>query len=528
MKSNPELTTNIDLFNSNNATEKTQAKSQIENYFSSYIDSKTTDIFVLNKTGTVVTYDGISSTLVGIDFSQRNYFMGAMSINSVSSSVLTDKVFQDEIFYSTVVNRYVFTLSTVIRSNTTNNIAGVLAFGLNVPYMYDLLAPRTNSGTALDSYYNASGLGTTGESFIINDQGSATSRSRFILQDNNFIFASNFTNDQGYKNAVKYGYYFGESIDYRNQTVYASYLYLGTQPSGVDNRYTWLKDKLSVNLPWVLVVKIDKSEILSHLDGIVAQQTTNNILLFCILIISGIITTLFALYLANTIAKPITNLSIISKAISTGDLTVKVSESQNTDEIGHLQNSFKTMIEFLRPSVESISRQANILASSSQEMASSSEEANASSEELSSVSQQISKGAQSQSEILNKTLKQMEAMQKKFSDKIGGIKVTSELIETISNQVNMLALNASIEAARAGEYGGGFAVVADNIRRLADDTKSSVYRVNTIIDDLTTSIAKSMNDVSTSVISVTTVAEETSAGAEEASAATEEQAATMQ
>ena len=357
----------------------------------------------MNKTGTVVTYDGISSSLVGNDFSQRNYFMGAMSINSGSSSVLTDKVFQDKIFYSTVVNRYVFTLSTVIRSNTTNKIAGVLAFGLNVPYMYDLLAPRTNTGTALDNYYNASGLGTTGESFIINDQGLATSRSRFVLQDSNFILATNFTNDQGYKNAVRNGYYFGESTDYRNQTVYASYLYLGTQPTGVDTRDTWLKDKLSVNLPWVLVVKIDKSEILSHLDGIIAQQKTNNILIFGILITACILTILFALYIAKSIANPITNLSIISKSISTGDLSVKINESSGKDEIGELQNSFKNMVEFLRPNVESISKGANTLAASAQEMASSSEEVNASSEELSSVSQQISKGAQNQSEILGDT-----------------------------------------------------------------------------------------------------------------------------
>ena len=122
----------------------------------------------------------------------------------------------------------------------------------------------------------------------------------------------------------------------------------------------------------------------------------------------------------------------------------------------------------------------------------------------------------------------MEGIEKQFFDKIEGRIITYELIESISNQVNMLALNASIEAYRAGKYGRGFAVVADNIIRLADDTKLSANRVKDIIDDLTTTIAKSMNDVSSSVISVTTVAEENTSEAEEASAATEKQAAIIQ
>lgn len=122
----------------------------------------------------------------------------------------------------------------------------------------------------------------------------------------------------------------------------------------------------------------------------------------------------------------------------------------------------------------------------------------------------------------------MEDIPKQFSEKIGDIKITSDLIESISTQVNMPALNASIEAGQTGEYGPGFAVVADNIRRLADDAKTSVDKVNLIIEVQPLTITGGMTSLNSSIVNVTSVSEETSSGAEETSATTEEQAATME
>lgn len=74
-----------------------------------------------------------------------------------------------------------------------------------------------------------------------------------------------------------------------------------------------------------------------------------------------------------------------------------------------------------------------------------------------------------------------KTLRRSSNNKIVEINTAVTLIESIATQVNMLALNASIEVARTGEYVSGFAVVADNIRNLADDSKNSVNKVQTTI-----------------------------------------------
>lgn len=225
---------------------------------------------------------------------------------------------------------------------------------------------------------------------------------------------------------------------------------------------------------------------------------------------------------------PLNQLTIDAKEIATGNIGIKIVETSRGDEIGNLQNSFHLMTNFLKPLVNNISSATKILTEAATKLASSSEEVNASSEEFASISQQISEGSQKQSNNLHLSLEQIEITKKEFIEKINNIKMASDLIENISSQVNMLALNASIEAARAGEYGRGFSVVADNIQRLSDNVKASTNRVNEIILDLSNSIDSNMNLLNNGIVNVTSVAEETSASAEESSIASQEQSATIQ
>ena len=86
-----------------------------------------------------------------------------------------------------------------------------------------------------------------------------------------------------------------------------------------------------------------------------------------------------------------------------------------------------------------------------------------------------------------------------INDVISSIKEVTEIINFIGNiaaQTNLLALNAAIEAARAGDAGKGFVVVADSIRKLADDVKGAVNNIDKIISDITEAIDKTTANAS--------------------------------
>ncbi|MFX0091866.1 MAG: methyl-accepting chemotaxis protein [Candidatus Hodarchaeota archaeon] len=266
----------------------------------------------------------------------------------------------------------------------------------------------------------------------------------------------------------------------------------------------------------------------TSVNTVIENSTAITLLVLTITVGLVILAAGIAVVFARSITKPIGAVVEISEAVSQGDLSRETTMGRRGDEIGALMNSFGTMINFLTPAIQQIAATAENVSGSAQEMASSAEEVNASSEEISSIAQQMSRGSQQQTDQINAAVKLTEEMANEFNVQIQGISAASDLIESISGQVNMLALNASIEAARAGEYGRGFAVVADNIRRLADEAKQSLVGINQIIERLRTTISGSINTITDAIQNAASISEETAAGAEEASAATEEQAATMQ
>jgi methyl-accepting chemotaxis protein len=79
-----------------------------------------------------------------------------------------------------------------------------------------------------------------------------------------------------------------------------------------------------------------------------------------------------------------------------------------------------------------------------------------------------------------------------LSEQTGQITTVSELVADLASQTNMLALNAAVEAARAGEQGKGFSVVAGEIRKLADQSKKSADKINSLAEDIQTAINKTV------------------------------------
>jgi len=263
-----------------------------------------------------------------------------------------------------------------------------------------------------------------------------------------------------------------------------------------------------------------------------------------------------------------------------GDLTARI-EIKREDELGQLGKFFNAFIQNIQEIISQVSRSAGEVASAATQIASSSEQMSSGMSEQSSQVSQISSAveemAASVSEVARKSsdATQEAAESGKVAEEGGsivqstieGMKSISaaviagaasveelgkrgqqigaiiEVINDIADQTNLLALNAAIEAARAGEHGRGFAVVADEVRKLADrttkateeigesireiqtETTNAVARMNTGTEQVNHGVEKA-TQAGQSLEQIVASARSVAAVISEIAAATEEQAAT--
>lgn len=267
------------------------------------------------------------------------------------------------------------------------------------------------------------------------------------------------------------------------------------------------------------VLRITSS--MSEINKRVAENR-NRILIISLLTILMIGITL-RIALNRLVAAPIGKIVETLKAIASGDLTKEV-KIESDDEIGELGKWFNRMsknislVEIFKRIQDTINQtttaSGQITAIATQQekgetdQAASINEITATVEELSSSARQVNERAESVAAQSKDTLKIAHEGQKSVSATIEEMNNIKEKVETIaenilrlseqaqqigtiintvntiSEQTNMLALNASIEAARAGEHGKGFAVVASEVRKLADLSQKSTAKIEALVREI--------------------------------------------
>lgn len=276
---------------------------------------------------------------------------------------------------------------------------------------------------------------------------------------------------------------------------------------------------------WAVITVQKKADAMAFVTAV--QQ--KNVIVAIVLVLAVILITYFV---ANGIAKPITNIVKLMEKAAQGDLNIRC-DYKSKNELGILSQSFTNMLANIRGMMVKIDELGKCVASSSEMLAATTEETAASIEDVSRAISEVASGASDQAndaekgvievtklsaeiEIItkqigqskdysnqiyqanlkgldamkmledkttesNKVGKEVEAIVDQLNFKANEINTIVETIMGISEQTNLLALNAAIEAARAGDAGRGFAVVADEVRKLAENTSQSSNNVKQII-----------------------------------------------